>query len=149
MRYEVEVEDVEMLVEAMRDPIVQAKIGERMASLFCWGMEDLLIVPREDSVAVLLECSEFANRAGGVWKTEAKNLTQIRPITVVVSLPGSAKLLSVRPAPSGMRNGSPVWEHATFLPEVVYTEEEPAMRCAAAAVLVLSVLLVFLLKNAK
>lgn len=121
--YEVSPENIANLTRMLRDPMVQAVVGERMASLFCWAVEDFLIIPQEDRITILVDCGEFARRKGGVWETEPRNLTRIKPLTITINLPQGATLLSAEPEAHEVRDGSLVWRQVTYLPEVVYREE--------------------------
>lgn len=131
--YEIEdVGDIENLTRTLQNPMLQAIVGERMASLFCWAIEDFLIVPQKDRITILVDCGEFAKKQGKTLEIEAKNLTNIKPITITINLPAESKLIAVDPEPGEVREGSLVWRNVTYLPEVIYKEKGFSLRYATA-----------------
>ncbi|WP_456475129.1 hypothetical protein [Candidatus Pyrohabitans sp.] len=148
--YEIkDVEDIENLTRILQNPMLQAIVGERMASLFCWAIEDFLIVPQKDRVTILVDCGEFAKKQGETRETEARNLTNIKPITITVNLPAESKLIAAEPEPSEVREGSLVWRNVTFLPKVIYKEEGFSLRYAAAVAIAGIGVLLILMKRWK
>ncbi len=122
--YEIkDVENIANLTQTIRDPMVQAIVGERMASLFCWAIDDFFIVPQEDRITINVDCAEFAKKVGGTWETEAKNLTNIKPVTIIINLPRESNLISAEPEPDEVRDNSLVWREVKYIPKVVYKEE--------------------------
>jgi hypothetical protein len=142
-----DVDNIENLTRKMQDPMVQAIVGERIASLFCWAIEDFLIVPGEDRVTILVDCGEFAKKVGKVWETEAKNLTNIKPVTITINLPEGSELISVEPEPSEVRDNSLVWKEVTYMPRVVYKEEGYPLSYGVAVVIAIVGMLLILWKR--
>ncbi|NOZ58749.1 MAG: hypothetical protein GXO66_04130 [Euryarchaeota archaeon] len=120
--YLVEGEAAANLSRQLRNPMVQAAVGERMASLFCWEVEDFFIVPGEEELRIVVDCRGFARRSGGTWRTEGRNLSGVVPLTIKISLPPGAELVASHPPPHRVVDGSLVWREVTYLPAVEYRQ---------------------------
>jgi len=143
--YEVrDLKDIENLTKTIQDPMVQALIGERVASLFCWDIEDFFIVPEKQRVLINVECAAFAKRSGNTYRVEPKNFTGMKPITITINLPEGAELLQAEPEPSEISGNSLTWRSITSMPLVEYREKGGyAPYLAAAVVAALLALLAF------
>jgi len=96
-----------------------------------------------------VDCAEFAKKVGGTWETEAKNLTNIKPVTIIINLPRESNLISAEPEPDEVRDNSLVWREVKYIPKVVYKEEGYPMGYGVVFLIVIAGIFLILWKRRK